>query len=249
MPAAAAQNVAPSTPAAATPAQSQGTPSPGTPLPPSKPKDLDTPDKPAAEKPKSDKDADSSSRNELHKFVPSEKKETIPDKKEEKESSSDSAPDEAYGGQINRIEDPNRLSAMPLGRDKRGTSGREDTALLYNNKVKAYINKDEGVKYDSNTNKLNITPTQRTRADSLLDRQNERKMAPPLEVPKPENRATMQAHTERARNLKEDIMHPPTSNWGNQSTERAYTRSKFYEPGDHIAGYHFNSGASNFRSS
>jgi hypothetical protein len=141
----------------------------------------------------------------------------------------------AYGGKIKNI------TAVPLKDQLRNTGGREDTAIVADNKVKAYINKKEGLSINPKTNSMDITPTQRVDAEAKKDADKTAPKSPP------QNRSGIHSNESMMNAVKHSAINPATSNWGNMSVERAYSRNKFFEPGDIISGYHFNAGAVNFR--
>jgi len=78
----------------------------------------------------------------------------------------------ALGDTIDNIEDPGKLSAVPIN-EMRDTGGRENVQLRYEDQPLVNVNSNEKLQYDSDKNKLEITPQTRTRPEDLAETKKE----------------------------------------------------------------------------
>lgn len=158
--------------------------------------------------------------------------------------------EEALGGTIEGIVEPQKVKAIPLSQDNRTTGAREDTAILYDGKVKATANRREGIQYNRTDKSLKITPTQRQQADTITETRNQEKREDTQ--PKQQQQQMQQPRQvqhSQTEEMRKTLMQRSLLSFDNDSTQRAYARSNFFEPGDQIAKSHlWGPGGNNFRS-
>ena len=90
--------------------------------------------------------------------------------KEFKQSSLEQPTAAALGDEFT-VNDPSNITATPIA-DRRDTGGRENMRLYAENKT-IDINANEGMSYNSDTNKLKITPEFRNRPEQLAEQRRE----------------------------------------------------------------------------
>jgi hypothetical protein len=145
----------------------------------------------------------------------------------------------ADGGSIEGVEDASNLTAIPM------KSGRDDTLLMNQGEPVAKVNSEEKMTYDSQRNRVTVTPKDRANADDLTtkmeERQQEIKDAPVLNQPQlaPNKPIEQVAPYTPERDFVNPVV--PTDAALNDSMRRVMTRNEFKEEGSH-----FSFGASNF---
>ena len=150
----------------------------------------------------------------------------------------------ADGGEVRGVENTSDLSGMPID------GGRDDTMLLNKGEPVAKINSDEKLRYDSEKNKLEVTPKDRANADELVSRKvsqqenyNDEVATKPMAG---ENQTVMkQGKLEDTAPYmsQRDWVNPvvPTDLALNDTMSRYMARNNFKEDGNH-----YSTGASNF---